>query len=119
MSAQDVDEFVAAAPPDVQPGLTAVRAQLEALLPDAGVRISYGVPIYEVGRQVVGFGYSKSHVSLYLMSPPLVRELAPQAKAAGARASGGTIGVPHGQPFPQDLLELVISRRLAELGIAR
>jgi uncharacterized protein YdhG (YjbR/CyaY superfamily) len=119
MSAQDVDEFVAAAPPDVQPGLTAVRAQLEALLPDAGVRISYGVPIYEVGRQVVGFGYSKSHVSLYLMSPPLVRELAPQAKAAGARASGGTIGVPHGQPFPQDLLELVVARRLAELGIAR
>lgn len=119
MSAQDVDRFIAEAPEQARPGLQALRDRLEAELPDATVRISYGVPIYELGRQVIGFGYAKGRTSLYVMSPPLVQELAQTAEAAGATTSGGTIGVPHGTDFPDDLLELVVARRLAELGIAR
>lgn len=112
-----VEAFIAAAPPAVQVTLQDLQAQLQDLLPGAATRISYQVPVFVVGKQVVGMGYSADLVSLYTMSPPLLRDIATQVRALGCRVSGATVGVPHGRLFPHQVVELIVQRRLVELGI--
>lgn len=112
-----VDEFIAAAPPDVQVGLEDLRAQLLELLPGATTRISYRIPVFVIGRQIVGMGYSARFVSLYTMSPPLAGEIGPALRALGCKVSGATVGVPHGRTFPPEAVRMVVAGRLAELGI--
>lgn len=114
-----VEAFISAAPPAVQVTLQDLQAQLLELLPGATVRISYQVPVFVIGRQVVGMGYSAQQVSFYTMSPPLLRDLGTQLRALGCRVSGATVGVPHGQLFPPAAVELVVQRRLVELGITK
>lgn len=112
-----VEQFIAAAPPQVQITLHDLQAQLLDLLPGATTRISYQVPVFVLGRQVVGMGYSATSVSLYTMSPPLTSRIGPRLRALGCRVSGATVGVPHGRTFPSEAVEQIVHGRLVELGI--
>ena len=110
-------EYIAAAPEAARAGLQDLREQILALLPDAQEKISYQIPVFVVGKQVVGMGTSAKAVSLYTMSPPLTQQIGPQLKALGVQVRGATAAVPHGSTFPPEAVELIIRGRMAELGI--
>ena len=110
-------EYIAAAPGVARAGLQDLREQILALLPDAQEKISYQVPVFVVGKQVVGMGTSAKAVSLYSMSPPLMRQIGPQLQALGVNVRGATAAVPHGSTFPPEAVELIIRGRMAELDI--
>lgn len=114
---ETVEEFITGAPPQVQLTLYDLQAQLLDLLPGASTRISYQVPVFVLGKQVVGMGYSAKSVSLYTMSPPLLRQIGPQLRELGCTVSGATVGVPHGHTFPAEAVERIVQGRLVELGI--
>jgi uncharacterized protein YdhG (YjbR/CyaY superfamily) len=70
--AKNVDEYIAAAPKDMQPKLKEIRSAIRKVAPDAVESISYGMPFYSYkGEQgfkgrLVYFGLLKSSIALYM-----------------------------------------------------
>ena len=60
-----VADYVAAIPADHRPLFDRVARVIGSVAPAAGVRISYGVPTYEVGKKRLYVGAWKHGISLY------------------------------------------------------
>lgn len=121
MTAMPLPDAIAAyldtVPPEAREGLLDLRVQILALLPQAQERISYQIPVFVVGRQVVGMGATATAISLYSMSPPLMARIGSQLRELGVRVKGATAAVPHGVTFPPEAVGLIVAGRRAELGI--
>jgi len=97
MSAQDIDEYIAGFPPEVQQVLHKVRATLRAVAPQATERISYQMPAFFQDGVLAYYGGFKKHLGFY---PP-----------AGEK---GNLRFPYDQPIPYDLIRRIVEARLAE-----
>lgn len=118
MSAAEVDEYLAQAPEPQRTTLAAVRTTLEALLPEATQGLSYGVPTFKVrGKGVAGFASFTKHCGYLPMSGSVVAALGD--RLAGYRTTKGSVQFPVDEPLPADLVEALVTARLAELGIGR
>ena len=62
---QTVDEYILAQDEQVRPKLNEVRAILRDAIPDAGECISWSMPTYRKGRNLIHFAASKKHIGLY------------------------------------------------------
>jgi uncharacterized protein YdhG (YjbR/CyaY superfamily) len=69
----DVDEYIASAPKDIQNKLNQIRATIKEVAPTAIEGISYRMPYYNYKGQLAWFSLMKSHIWLYLR-PPLIEE---------------------------------------------
>jgi uncharacterized protein YdhG (YjbR/CyaY superfamily) len=112
-----IAEYLDTVPPAAVDGLLDLRAQILALLPQAQERISYQIPVFVIGGQVVGMGATATAISLYSMSPPLMARIGPRLRELGVRVKGATAAVPHGSTFPPEAVGLIVAGRTAELGI--
>ena len=65
MSDDAVAAYVDAIPAAHRPLFDRVDGLIRGVAPDAGVRISYGIPTYEVGKKRLYVGAWKHGVSLY------------------------------------------------------
>ena len=99
---QTIDEYIAAQDEGVRPRLNEVRAILRAALPEAEERISWSMPTYWKGRNLIHFAASKRHLGIY---PGDEAVAAFADELAGLRVSKGTIRLPYDQPLPVDLIE--------------
>lgn len=109
--ANNVDEYIAWFPPEVQAELVKIRALIRETVPDAEERISYGIPGYYQKGQVIFFGAFPQHISVY-PAPWGVAEF--QADLDKYQKGKGTLQFPLGQPIPYDLIRRVAQYRLAE-----
>ena len=62
---QTIDAYIAAQDEAVQAKLIEIREILRAALPDAEERISWSMPTYWKGRNIIHFAASKKHLGLY------------------------------------------------------
>lgn len=60
-----VREYIARQTVEVRPELHQVRDVLRATLPDAEEKISWGMPTYWQGRNLIHFAANKHHIGLY------------------------------------------------------
>ena len=65
MKPLNIDEYIAAQDETVQPRLSEVREILHAAIPDAEERISWSMPTYWKGKNIIHFAASKKHLGLY------------------------------------------------------
>ena len=65
MKPQTIDEYIAMQDEAVQPRLREVRDVLRATLPEAQERMSWSMPTYWKGRNIIHFAASKKHLGLY------------------------------------------------------
>jgi uncharacterized protein YdhG (YjbR/CyaY superfamily) len=97
-----VDEYIGSFPDDVQDILREIRRTIQAAVPDAGERISYGIAACTLGgRDLVYFAGWKKHISVYPVptgDAELTGELTPYL------AQRGTLKFPLGQPVPYPLI---------------
>jgi uncharacterized protein YdhG (YjbR/CyaY superfamily) len=68
-----VDEYISAAPKEVQAKLREVRAAIKEAAPTARESISYRMPYYAYKGRLAWFGLHKAHIGLYLR-PPVIQE---------------------------------------------
>jgi predicted N-acetyltransferase YhbS/uncharacterized protein YdhG (YjbR/CyaY superfamily) len=61
----DVDEYIEAQPPHVQQPLRRVRSIIKAAEPDAIEKISYQMPTYWQGKNLIHFAAQKNHIGIY------------------------------------------------------
>ena len=88
---ETVDAYIAMQDEAVQPRLREVRDILRAALPEAQERMSWSMPTYWKGRNLIHFAASKKHLGLY---PGGEATTAFADRLADCDVSKGTIRLP-------------------------
>jgi uncharacterized protein YdhG (YjbR/CyaY superfamily) len=87
---------------------------IREVAPECTERVSYGIPIFRLNKDLVGISAQKSHCSLHTMSPPLVEAMG--EALSGVRVSGATIHFDPQSPLPRELVKQILRARMRELG---
>ena len=101
---QSIDEYIAAQDEAVQPRLRELRIMIRAAIPDAKERISWSMPTYWKGKNLIHFAASKKHLGLY-PGDEAVAVFAEELKAYDV--SKGTIRLPYDQELPTELIQRI------------
>ncbi len=97
----DIDAYIAKQPEDVQPVLHKIRSVIRESAPDAVEKISWQMPTFWQGENLIHFAAFKKHVGIY----PGDLSLAPFAeKLAAYKHTKGAIQFPLDQPVDYDFI---------------
>ena len=96
-----IDEYILKQDEGVQPRLNAIRDTIHAVIPDAVEKISYQMPTYWKGRNIIHFAAFKNHIGLYPggEAPSVFAD-----RLKGYKTSKGTIQFPMNKDLPLDLI---------------
>ena len=98
---QSIEEYISLQDASVRPRLETIRETIRTAIPEAQEKISWSMPTYWKGRNIIHFAASKKHIGLY-----------PGDEAAAAFADRlsdydtgkGTIRLPHDRELPLALI---------------
>ena len=96
-----IDQYINIQEETARPYLKEVRQILQEAIPEAQEKISWSMPTFWKGRNIIHFAASKKHLGLY-----------PGGEATGIfidrltdyDVSKGTIRLPYDKPLPKDLI---------------
>ncbi len=98
---QNIEEYIAAQAAEIQPVLNELRDILRNALPEAQERISWSMPTYWKGKNIIHFAAAKKHIGLY---PGDQAAVVFKDELAGFDVSKGTIRIPYNKPLPAQLI---------------
>lgn len=117
MSAQEIDDYLDALPEPQRSTLRSLRAIILDLLPHAEQGISYAMPAFRIGGQVVaGFASFKHHVAYLPHSGSVLVELSDQL--GGYAQTKGSLHLPVDEVPSKELVAQLIAVRLRQLGLS-
>ena len=96
-----IAEYIAAQDESIQSRLNEVYATIKAALPDATEKISWQMPTFWKGQNLIHFAAQKKHIGLYPGGEATTHFA---GKLAGYKFSKGTIQLPNDRPLPIDLI---------------
>lgn len=96
-----IDEYISKQDEAVQQRLNAIRGTIRAAIPDAVEKISYQMPTYWKGRNIIHFAAFKDHIGIY---PGGEAPVVFADKLKDYKTSKGTIQIRHDQELPLDLI---------------
>jgi uncharacterized protein YdhG (YjbR/CyaY superfamily) len=109
--AADIDEYIAAFPAAVQARLQSIRRTVKKVAPDAQEKISYQIPTFTLGGNLIHFAAFRNHIGVY---PGASAIEALQEDLAGYRTAKGTVQLPLDRPIPVKLIEKLVRFRIDE-----
>ena len=101
MKPQTIDEYIAMQDEAVQPRLQEVRGIIHSAIPEAEERISWSMPTFWKGRNLIHFAASKKLLGLY-PGDEATRVFAEALKDFDV--SKGTIRIPWNRALPETLI---------------
>jgi uncharacterized protein YdhG (YjbR/CyaY superfamily) len=104
-----VDEYISAAPKEVQEELRMVRAAIREAAPTARESISYRMPYYAYKGRLAWFGLHKEHIGLYLR-PPAIQE--PKNELAGYETTRSAVHLRLDRKIPVPLIKKLVKARM-------
>ena len=96
-----VAEYIREQPEEVQPILRQLQETIWEAIPDAKEKISWSMPTFWKGCNLIQFAASQKHIGLY-PGPEAVEAFADRLE--GYPTSKGTIRLPLNQPIPLELI---------------
>jgi len=96
-----VDAYIAAQDETVQPKLKELRAIIRAAIPDAQEKISWSMPTFWKGQNLIHFAASKKHIGLY---PGGEATTVFAEELTDFSVSKGTIRLPYDKELPASLI---------------
>jgi uncharacterized protein YdhG (YjbR/CyaY superfamily) len=108
-----VDEYLADVPAKERAVLKKIRETVRSVVPQAGEKISYGMPAFTYHGNLLYYGAMKTHLSLFPGSKSVVKEFEAEISRYGT-ASAGTIRFTVDKPLPATLIKKITRMRAAE-----
>lgn len=99
-----VEEYIETQEETVRPRLREIRDILRKALPEAEECISWSMPTYRKGRNIIHFAAAKKHIGIY---PGGEATTVFAEELAGMDVSKGTIRLPHDQEIPAALINKI------------
>lgn len=96
-----IDAYIEAQAKEVQPLLQQVRNTIRTALPDAEERISWKMPTYWRGHNIIHFAAFKKHIGVYPGENAMVHFA---GRLTEYKTSKGAIQLPYDKPLPLDLI---------------
>ena len=100
---ETVEEYILAQDESVREQLRSVRETLRNALPDAAEKISWSMPTYWQGHNLIHFAAQKKHIGLYA-GPEAVEFFSDKLDQAGLKYSKGSIQIPYSDQLPLELI---------------
>jgi uncharacterized protein YdhG (YjbR/CyaY superfamily) len=111
-SPTSIDEYLAAAPPELRPSLQRLRRTIRSAAPDAEEVISYGLAGFRHHGMLVYFGAFSDHMSFFPGSVVTTRKFASELKPYAA--GKGTLRFTADHPIPDRLVARIVKARVVE-----
>lgn len=109
-----VDEYLAGLPEPARSTLSKVRAMIRSSAPpEASEALYYRMPAFRYKKPLLGYAAFKHHCSLFVMSGTVLDGFTEELRTF--QISKGTIRFPMDQPLPPDLVQRLVTARLAEI----
>ena len=109
-----IDEYVAQFPKEIQKRLKQIRTAIKKAAPKAVEKISWGMPTFWQGENLIHFAAAKNHIGLY---PGAEGVAAFTKELEGYKTSKGGIQLPHDKDLPLDLIAKITGFRVSEAQI--
>lgn len=109
----DTDSYIAGFPQDTQRLLNEMRRTIRAAAPAAQEKISYGIPTFTLGRNLVHFAAYDHHIGFY---PGASGIKAFQQELSAYKTAKGSVQFPLDQPLPLLLIGKIVTYRVKENG---
>lgn len=113
-SFNSIDGYIAAQPEVIQERLEQVRELVHELVPDATEAISYQIPTFKLGGNLLHFAAWKHHISIYPSSLTIDDALPEIARRSNGK---GTIQFPNDEQLPLDTIRAYVLMRVAEFEL--
>ena len=110
---RSIEEYIKRQPESTQPYLRMVNDAVREAIPDAAEKISWSMPTYWKGQNLIQFAAFRKHIGLY-PGPEAVEAFA--GRLCGYRTSKGTIQLPYEKPLPLDLIREIAKLCRQEYG---
>ncbi len=107
----NIDDYIAGFPEDVQAILQKVRATIRKAAPDAEEKISYQIPTFTLKGNLVHFGAFKKHIGFFPASSGIQKF---KKELAVYEGSKGTVRFPLDKPIPFGLISKITKFRVKE-----
>jgi uncharacterized protein YdhG (YjbR/CyaY superfamily) len=108
---QDIDEYIARFPEQVQLILEKVRNTIREAAPDAEETIAYQIPTFRLNGNLVHFAAYKKHIGFY-PTPAGIEKF--KKELSVYETSKGTVKFPLDQPVPYDLIREITEFRVQD-----
>ena len=96
-----IDDYILSQDENIRPKLNEVREILRSAISDAEERISWSMPTYWKGQNLIHFAASKKHIGIY---PGGEATTIFADELTGIDVSKGTIRLPYDKELPSDLI---------------
>jgi uncharacterized protein YdhG (YjbR/CyaY superfamily) len=109
--AENIDEYIAGFPTDIQKRLEEMRATIRKAAPEAEEAISYAIPTFKLNGNLVHFAAFKNHIGFY----PAPKGIEAFKKELSAYEGGkGTVQFPYDEPLPIALITKIVKFRVKD-----
>ena len=96
-----IHDYIESQDESIQPRLNAIYDTIRAEIPEAEERLSWGMPTFWKGRNIIHFAPAKKHIGLY-PGAEAIEFFAPLLTAY--KTSKGAIQLPNNRDLPLDLI---------------
>ena len=108
---ENIDEYIAGSPENVQEILQRIRMTIRKAAPDAEETISYRIPAFTLKGGLVYFAAFKKHIGLYPRASGIAKFKKELSAYKGAK---GSVQFPLDKPIPYDLIARIVKFRVKE-----
>ncbi len=98
---QTIEDYITAQEASARPKLEQLRRVIRDAIPEAEETISWSMPTFRKGKNLIHFAAFKNHIGLY---PGGEATAVFAEELAGMSVSKGTIRLPYDQPLPEELI---------------
>lgn len=107
----NVDEYIAAFPPEVKKRMQQLRKTIKAAAPKAEEVISYQMPAYKYLGVLVFFAAYKNHIGFYPGAGGVIEFVKALSSYKSAK---GSVQFPHDRPIPFDVITRIVKFRVKQ-----
>jgi uncharacterized protein YdhG (YjbR/CyaY superfamily) len=111
-SPKTIDEYIERYPKSVQVILRRIRITIKQSAPSAKEAISYQIPTFKLGENLVHFAAFTDHISFFPTSSGVAKFKKDLEKYGTSKV---TIRFPIGKPIPYELIEKITKFRVEEI----